>query len=426
MIENKFSPCQERALDLLINSSENVFLTGQAGTGKSFLVKQFLESNPYVPIVASTGRAALLVGGVTFHSFFRIIPFKSKAEIFAMTMQDRKYVNRMRDTYIIIIDEISMLSGETLALAEELARTAKGVDLPWGGMRIIAVGDFAQLPPVAKMDDDPDWAFTHPVWEKSNFKNAPLKTIMRTTDLEFIEVLNDLRAARKVKLPNGNKIATEKIKTFFDKKLISRQQSGNSEFVGTRVYARKNRVRGYNHAQLVKIPHPAVTIKTVYHGEDYGIAKFRDEKNEVPMELVLKQDALVMIKVNNMSAGYVNGTLAYVEKISDTILTLRHATTNEQIFLDKKVYEWKKGDGQTIATATQFPVILGWAITIHGSQGTTLDTIYTDLSDLWEFGQCYTAVSRLKTGNGLNIEAWNPESIIASKKVRNFYKEMGL
>ena len=127
MIENKFSPCQERALDLLINSSENVFLTGQAGTGKSFLVKQFLESNPYVPIVASTGRAALLVGGVTFHSFFRIIPNKSKAEIFAMTLQDRKYVNRMRDTYVIIIDEISMLSGETLALAEELARPQRAL-----------------------------------------------------------------------------------------------------------------------------------------------------------------------------------------------------------------------------------------------------------------------------------------------------------
>lgn len=408
-----FSTCQLNAFDLLF-SDNNVFVTGQAGTGKSYLIRKYLEMSPSVPILASTGRAALLIGGMTFHSFFRMIPGLTKNELFARNLTNPSYRARMRRSFCIIIDEISMLSGETLAIAEELARRARNVDLPWGGMRIIVVGDFAQLPPVAKGNEKIDWAFSHDIWKTSDFKSAPLKTLMRTQDPEFIDVLNDLRVGS----------ITDNVKNFFNKKIVDRSKS--SDLICTRIYARKKRVEQYNISQLFKLPTPTVNIPTLYLGKEEGIARLRSKDNGIAETLTLKLGALVMIKVNNLGAGYANGTLAFVEKIEENELLLRHATENYVICLPKHTYEWKTGDNVTIATATQFPVILGWSITIHGSQGSTLDSVVTDLSDLFEFGQAYTAVSRLKTGNGLYIHAWSEDSIIASKKVMNFYKEIGL
>ena len=176
----ELTPCQMHALNT-IQSDKNVFVTGEAGTGKSFLIHHYiLKHAPKTPILASTGAAAVLVGGRTFHSFFSLgILEGGKRKTIEGALKNGKLRKRLRECKEIIIDEISMLPGIVLSTAEEICRLHRENDEPWGGIRVIAVGDFAQLPPVTRPGDDRDWAFAHSVWGRSEFTPAFLKTPVR-------------------------------------------------------------------------------------------------------------------------------------------------------------------------------------------------------------------------------------------------------
>src|SRR3989338_6674787 len=171
--------CQTKGLDVLERQG-NVFLTGAAGTVKSFLLQRYLAGRPSgsFPIVASTGAAAVLIGGRTFHSFFGLGILEGGYDAtVARALRSGKLINRLNRACCVIIDEVSMLSGTTLKVAETVARRARGSNAPWGGLRIIAVGDFAQLPPVTPDNKGKDWAFLHHVWQESDFQPALLSKI---------------------------------------------------------------------------------------------------------------------------------------------------------------------------------------------------------------------------------------------------------
>ncbi|MEK7563713.1 MAG: AAA family ATPase, partial [Patescibacteria group bacterium] len=160
---SRLTPCQEKAMEMLRREG-NIFLTGAAGTGKSFLLDQYLQRKPTdeFPIVASTGAAAVIVGGRTFHSFFGLGILEGGIEATVQrAMRNRRLILRLQRACCVIIDEISMLSGTTLLAADRIARRARHCNKPWGGLRIIAVGDFAQLPPVTPGNEQKDWAFLH-------------------------------------------------------------------------------------------------------------------------------------------------------------------------------------------------------------------------------------------------------------------------
>lgn len=163
---------QKNALDVLENETSNVFVTGFAGTGKSFLISKFLQNkdqrNDY-PVLGSTGVAALLLGGRTFHSFFGLgFANNSMEQTIATACANRNVGVRLRKAKAIIIDEISMISGNLLTAAEAIARHFLQSSESWGGLRVIVVGDFAQLPPVERGSQKP-WAFLFPVWKKVVF-----------------------------------------------------------------------------------------------------------------------------------------------------------------------------------------------------------------------------------------------------------------
>jgi ATP-dependent DNA helicase PIF1 len=153
-----------------LSGTENIFLTGFAGTGKSYLIDYFQKDpkGAKIPMVASTGAAAVLVRGRTFHSFFGlgIMAGGVQATVDKACRSDR-IKRRISDADGIIIDEVSMLSGTTLSAAEQIARKIRGSTTPWGGLKIIAVGDFFQLPPVTRSDQPRDWVFQHEVWTQS-------------------------------------------------------------------------------------------------------------------------------------------------------------------------------------------------------------------------------------------------------------------
>lgn len=405
----RLTSCQEKALDMLEREG-NIFLTGAAGTGKSFLLQRYLMGKPtdLFPIVASTGAAAVLVGGRTFHSFFGLGIMEGGLDAtVARATRSPKLVRRLLAAACVVIDEVSMLSGATLQAAERVARTVRGGDQPWGGLRIIAVGDFAQLPPVTPGGQQKDWAFLHPVWRESAFQPALLSTVMRTRDGEFLDVLNTVRAGH----------TDERVRSFLQERVID-----HSEFIeGTRLYAHRHAAESYNLHRLAELSGDERSFPTLYEGDARSIESAK-KSMPVPDVLLLKKGALVMMRKNDPSEErlYVNGSLGHVRDLSEDVLTIR-LLTGPEIEVEKQKFSALDGDGRELAAAWNFPVTLAWATTIHKAQGTSLDSLIVDLSSLWEPGQAYVAMSRVRSGAGLHVERWQESSIRAEPLVTELY-----
>ena len=405
----RLTSCQAKALDVL-NREGNVFLTGAAGTGKSFLLDRYLADKPTdaFPVVASTGAAAVIVGGRTFHSFFGLGIMEGGADMaVARALRNKKVIHRLQRACCIVIDEVSMLSGATLQAAESVARRARGGDAPWGGLRIIAVGDFAQLPPIAPGQQDKDWAFRHSVWEESAFEPALLSTVMRTRDVPFLEILNFVREG----------IVNERVEAFLQERTVS----SSDDIEGTRLYPHRAQAEQYNLRRLESVRKPLRTFPTAYIGaERYRESAIRSVP--IPETLLLKEGALIMMRKNDASGGmrFVNGSLGHIRIIEDDVLFIR-LLSGETIEIGKEKFSCLDGDGNEIMAACNFPVTLAWATTIHKAQGASLDRLIVDLHALWEPGQAYVAMSRVRSGDGLMVERWSASSIRAEPLVTAFY-----
>lgn len=400
---------QTEALNYLMSSS-NVFITGAAGTGKSFLINHFRKHfAPKIPVVSSTGAAAVLVGGRTFHSFFGLGTLTESHEVILQNAISNPFLSqRIKRLQTVIIDEISMLSGRALDLANLICKTIKDKpDLAFGGVRVIIVGDFFQLPPVSD-NGKIDWAFESFSWGECEFKSFELTEFMRTKEIDFLSILSNIRAG---------KCGPVEFK-FLNEHLLKKDES----FVGTRIYARKNKVIEYNEKSLELLEGDFESFLTTYEGEQEYIDRLR-RSLPIEDEIRLKEEALVMIRINDNSRHqlYVNGTLGNIQHMSDDemlILTL----DGRLVTLKKHKFQLKDGDGDVIASATNFPVSVAYAITIHKSQGATIDQAVVELSGLWDSGQAYTALSRLSKASGLRILSWDRGSIKIDPKVINFYK----
>jgi ATP-dependent DNA helicase PIF1 len=409
----QLTPSQHEALKSLTGIG-NVFLTGPAGTGKSFLINHYISNhNPQIPVVCSTGAGAVLVGGRTFHSFFGLGTMQESHElILGKVLSNEKLYKRILNTDAIIIDEISMLSGRALDLANLICKTIKGrEDLPFGGIRIIAVGDFFQLPPVRNQNTQKvDWAFNSFTWAESDFDCFELKEFMRSSDLEFLSFLSEIRAGR----------CGENERKF----LNSHHYKPSEHFVGTRIFARKKLVQDYNTQSLAKLAGDEIVFNTTYEGELHDIERL---KRSIPIEdkVIIKEDAFVMIRVNDNtdSQAYVNGTLGHIYDILHDALVIK-TLDGRKIHLNKQRFSLRDGNGDDIAEASNYPITLAYAITIHKSQGATIDNGVVDLFNLWDSGQCYTALSRLSSPNGLRVLKWNMRSVFVDKEVINFYNKI--
>ncbi len=403
------TPCQTKALDVL-HRQGNVFLTGAAGTGKSFLLDRYLanKSSAEFPVVASTGAAAVIVGGRTFHSFFGLGILEGGARVaVARAVKNRRVINRLLRACCVVIDEISMLSGETLAAAEAVSRIARGSDEPWGGLRIIAVGDFAQLPPIATFQQAKDWAFQHPVWRESGFEPALLSTVMRTQDVNFLEILNFVREG----------IVNDRVHDF----LHERTTPSGVGTDATRLYPHRAQAEQYNLRRLEASPKKLHTFPTTYIGSEKYLESAK-KSMPIPETLLLKEGALVMMRKNDASGGfqYVNGSLGHIGAIGEESLFVE-LLTGETIEVGREQFSVLDGDGNEVMAAINFPVTLAWATTIHKAQGASLDRLIVDLHSLWEPGQAYVAMSRVRSGDGLMVERWSKSSIRAEPLVTAFY-----
>ena len=406
------TPCQQTAWQALQGTS-NLFVTGAAGTGKSTIIQEFLhtKSTKQYPVVASTGAAAIIINGRTFHSFFGLgLMQGTLQEIITQSLRSKQVVKRLKQAECIVIDEVSMLSGAMLHAASEIAKEARMSEQPWGGLRIIAVGDFAQLPPISYNDQAKDWAFLHPAWHESEFLNVNLQTVVRTEERTLLKILELVRS--------GN--ITQEVRDFFEAKQFDEQY----EFDGTRLFAHRRSADQYNQQRLSNINYREHTFETQFTGDPGAIERLK--KNlPIPEQLHIKPNALVMIRKNDIKFPYryINGTLATVVEINTGSIVLR-LHTGKEVELEPQKYTLLDGNGTERAGAINFPLTLAWATTIHKAQGATIDRLMVDLSQLWESGHAYVALSRVPSADGLYIQGWSERGMSMDPDVQDFYASM--
>lgn len=393
----------------------NVFVTGGAGSGKSFLIRYFLRDRGLkeFPVLASTGAAAVLVGGRTFHSFFGLGILEGGVDATVeKASKNRQVVRRLKQIKGFIVDEVSMLSGATLRAAEIIARRILESDLPWGGLRVVAVGDFAQLPPVERGPTTAPrgWAFLDPVWNWSGFETCYLRTQTRCKDAEYMRVLSFVREG----------LVDESVRDYLNAKLVHAASEAARSFEGTRLFPRRDETDRFNLSKLEGLAGKLEAYETIYSGDARSLESLK-KYAPVPDVLCLKEGALVMLRQNDPQGRWVNGSTGHVERLSSAKLTIR-LLNGRLAELEKTSFSLLDAEGDVVAAAVNFPVSLAWATTIHKSQGATLDRMMVNLSNLWEPGQAYVALSRLTQGADLAVEKWDARSIRVDPKVLSFYR----
>lgn len=407
--QSNLSPEQQYALDLC-ESGENVFLTGGAGSGKSYVIREFMKNKDpkQIPILASTGAAAVLLGGRTFHSFFGLGIMEGGPEAtLKRLLNDNRALKRIQRVEGVVIDEISMIPGAALMVAEEISRVARNSSLPWGGMRVIAVGDFGQLPPITRQGQKRDWCFLNEVWKRSGFQVCELKHNQRIQDNSFLDVLSDVREGK----------FTDRVREF----LNDHTRDHDEDHPGTRLFPRREQSDDYNQKKLAEINEDEHLIDSIYLGEQKYIDHLI-KSAPVPQQLKLKIGCRVLFIKNDTQKRWVNGTRGTVASIEADHIMVRKDGGRE-VKVEKHSFSLLDAEGNSKASVIQYPLILAYATTIHKSQGATLDELWCDLGALWEPGHAYVALSRLRDPSGLHIVRWTPRSFIIDPEVKRFYEQ---
>ena len=398
---------QDEALEIL-KMGHNVFLTGQAGAGKTYVINSYIKylrkHKIKVAVTASTGIAATHISGTTIHSWsgLGIKDFLDDYDIDNLSQKERLAKNFL-GTEVLIIDEISMLSGVQLASIDKLARYIRQNSEAFGGMQVILVGDFFQLPPVTKGRAVPVFCFESDVWKKMRLAICYLNTQYRQDDARLERVLFDIRTGQ---------VDEDTIETLSERMVEAEE---NSDV--TKLYTHNVDVDKYNEKQLSEIKSPA----KIYTMEAVGNKNIVDSlKNSclAPESLVLKKGARVMFLKNNYERGYVNGSIGHVysDKSKYPVVELLDGKKIEATPEDWQVED----NGKVKAKITQIPLRLAWAITVHKSQGMSLDEAVMDLADCFVPGQGYVALSRVRTLGGITLKGIGPMALRMDERVMNF------
>lgn len=417
-----FKSRQQLAFNCM-EQGRNVFLTGDAGTGKSYVVNKFIESckkkNKQIVVCAPTGVAAINIGGVTIHRVFKLPlrPIIEKAKSIPLTL---------KDVDVLIIDEISMTRIDIFEYIVTVLFVLNNIRRQQGkqDVQVIFVGDFFQLPPVISDKDrevlekykyenelGKGFAFQSKYWSALNLICIQLNEVVRQDDIEFIRNLNDIRYGDYKGIRYFNeRCRTDEIK---DAILIC----GTNKVVNQK-----------NEAEYNKIKSKEYIYEAVIDGE------VAESDKMVPDKLKLKVGCRVMTVINDYEGKYQNGTLATVTHLTNDMVFIEtdagESAVIEPYTWDINNYKAKNTKNKVrisldcIGTFTQYPLKLAYAATIHKSQGQTFDKVNLD-PYCWDCGQLYVALSRVRTIDGLHLtRPIHPSYLIASNDVKRFYMNM--
>lgn len=446
---------QRQAAEIILNKErKNVFITGSAGTGKSFLLKYLVQElrkqknesgdTLRVSICAPTGVAAIIVGGSTLHSFFGIgLGTGSISSLLNKVNKNSAAKKRLEETDVLIIDECSMLSSELLEKLDVIAREIRfnGMlrDEPFGGMQIIKFGDFYQLPPVERLAErgiNPmrSFCFESEVWSQLGLSEnmIVLKQVQRQENLEFVTLLN------KVRVGEVNSVDVNLLNA---KCLISETNPlPNDGILPTRLYVLNKDVDAENEMRLSEIQSEEIVCRAVDKWREsmpIGTTATTKKKMkesldmELPPELKLKIGAQVMLTRNkDVDSNLVNGSRGIIENFvfdgDFHVPVVRFDNGSIVKVTPVESIRYNPDGAEGCLVRMQIPLKLAWAITIHKSQGSTLSRASLDISSAFEYGQCYVALSRVRSLDGLWLERpVQLRNIMVSPQVRQFFESKG-
>lgn len=386
---------QETALTIL-KTGANVFLTGEPGSGKTHTVNAYIrylrEHGINPSITASTGIAATHVGGMTIHSWSGIGIKRALTEYDLDAMSSNEgLVKRIASAKVLVIDEISMLDGSVLVMVEQVTRTLRRKPEPFGGLQVIFVGDFFQLPPIADKTSGvrAQFCFESNAWRTANPIVCYLSEQHRQEDTAFLSTLGAIRRGE----------LEDSVFEYIGERHVL---PGEHPLDIPQLYTHNVDVDRKNTQELAKLE----TEEKVFLMSTKGTSTRVEQLIKgclSPEELVLKEGASVMFTKNNFENGYVNGTLGTIVGFDeDNGFPIVEVASGDNITALPS--EWAVDDsGKVLATITQVPLRLAWAITVHKSQGMSLDAATMDLSRAFEYGQGYVALSRVRAFSGLHI-----------------------
>ncbi len=399
---------QKEALDLLM-MGKNIYLTGQAGSGKTYLLNiyiNFLKKNKVgVAITASTGIAATHLNGSTIHSWSAIgIKNHLNEHDLSKIAANVNTRTRIQAAKVLIIDEISMLHSYRLDLVNQVCKKIKQNAEPFGGLQVILCGDFFQLPPINEKDyPDSSFAFKSASWEELDLTICYLDEQHRQLDDEFLKVLNEIRS-REV-----SEYTFEKLSGRLNKIV-------QSSIKPTKLYTHNADVDAINNFELEKINKPEHIYEMTSKGKK-DLIEVLKKGCLAPEALVVKEGAMVMFIKNNHGKGYANGTLGKVIGFdTDNGYPIIETYFGREIVASPTSWQFEENDS-ILAEINQIPLRLAWAITIHKSQGMSLDAAEIDLSKSFAYGMGYVALSRVRTLDGIKLLGMNATALLVDEEI---------
>uniref|UniRef100_T1J1X4 ATP-dependent DNA helicase n=1 Tax=Strigamia maritima TaxID=126957 RepID=T1J1X4_STRMM len=390
---------QEKVIEV-VRGGRNVFFTGSAGTGKSFLLKKLIGILPpeNTVVCASTGVAACHVGGITLHSF--------------AGNEKKSGSSQWLKCQHLIIDEISMVDGEFFSKLEMMARKARRSDKVFGGIQLILSGDFLQLPPVSKGNEKVLFCFQVKEWAKCQFKCVELVKVHRQSDPGFIGILQSIRMGS----------CSEEVADVL--RGTAGQVIESDGIVASRLCTHKKDVQRINEEQLYSLPGASKYFTAIDNNIYY--TDYIDQHCPVNRKIQLKIGCQIMLCKNlNVQKGLVNGARGVItgfEAGNDGLPIVKFKTGLQQTVQFER-YLINSVGGITL-TRQQLPLTLAWAISIHKSQGMTLDCVELCLKNVFAAGQAYVAMSRAKSLEGIRVIDFNPNCVRADPDVLRFYSRI--
>ena len=427
-VYNQCYMTQAQALAIM-KTGVNVYLTGSAGSGKTHTLRQYVEwlelHDIPVAITASTGIAATHMNGQTIHGWAGIGIREFLTDMDLDALEEKQYLfKRFEKARVLIIDEVSMLHAHRLDMVERVCRRFRRNDAPFGGLQVILSGDFFQLPPVSKtgvvrtpppkspqqemfidfdsgesiVEETPksDMVIYSQAWKKMKPAICYLTEQHRQEDNAFLEILNAIRedAVSKNHLDMINE----------------RMNAEVASMIPTKLYTHNIDVDSINHGELQKIGGDEKEFIMRGRGHDV-LVDILKKSCLAPQTLRLKTGAEVMFIKNNYEEGYVNGTRGVIDGFDSAgEPVVRITSSGKRIVVSAKDWEIEE-NGKVKASITQYPLRLAWAITIHKSQGMSLDSAEIDLSKTFAYGMGYVALSRVRTLAGVRLVGFDKKSL---------------
>ncbi|KIY53384.1 hypothetical protein FISHEDRAFT_7136, partial [Fistulina hepatica ATCC 64428] len=449
----------------LVEEGNSVFYTGSAGTGKSVLLREIIKSlhkkhakaPDVVAITASTGIAACNIGGVTIHSFAGIgLGIETAEDLAARIRKNKKAMARWLRTRALIIDEVSMIDGDLFDKLARIGSILRKKTEPFGGIQaridrhtrgVVVTGDFFQLPPVMR-GGTPKFAFEAARWQETIPYTFNLTKVFRQTDQEFVDMLNEMRFGQ---------LTQRSIHKFCS---LSRPIEYEDGLGATELFPRREDVDRSNNVRMAAL---SSTNSMRYRATDGGTLQ-SEKRGRIlanfmaPEVLELRQDAQVML-IKNIDETLVNGSTGRVERFVDPTVygtqyddggvtgepahsvpgksvkealkekgaasTMRYPVVNfllpnggqRRMLVLPEVWKVELPSGEVQVSRSQLPLILSWAMSIHKSQGQTLERVKVDLGKVFEKGQAYVALSRATSLEGLQVLNFDPKKVQAHPKV---------